>query len=215
MTGVIGYAAFACVAVCTMANTAPATFVGICVDDITSNDDGLKEYAVYLCFDDPADGIIGVSKANVVSSTAFFHSLVNGEKSALPWTVAQNAISDNPDADSFVTVGLFTGDGNTTMLGPGFDEAAFLNGTTLGTDASWFAFNSAFAGPSGKILVAVLAPLNDASGNAGIVSGLIHFVYAKGGTTITVAEDTFTTVPAPAGGIMLLVAPFLMRRRRR
>jgi hypothetical protein len=190
-------------------------FVGISVEDITQNDDGLKEYAIYCVFDDPSDLLISVG-GDIGSTTGFYHSSVNGMKSALPWTAAENALSNNPDVDSFVTIGLTTGDNNITDLLPSFSEADFFEGNSLGNEAQWVALSQTqgLAGSSGKVLIAVFAPTNDLSGRTGIVSGELVIGYMKGGTTSALGFDSFTTVPAPAVCAALVLCPLVSRRRR-
>lgn len=198
---------------------ASAAFVSIAVEDVTANDDGLAEYAVYAMFDNPNDWLNGIAQANIFSSTGFYHSSVNGQKSALPWTTAQNALSDNPDVDSFVTIALSYGDFNQTNL-VNFDLDAFFNGTSLGEDVLWYSPAAPIQGLAGedlKVLIGVFAPLNDNSGNAGVVSGTLYVSYFNSTTgKADVAFTSFTTVPAPAAlSLFLAATAFAQGRRRR
>ena len=116
-------AAIGAAMVLSISSVASATFIGLEVVDITDNDDGLMEYAIYAIFDDPTDILLGVGNVNITTSTGFFHNSIGGVgQSALPFTKFETGISDNPDADSFVTIGLMSGDDNATILFGSFDE---------------------------------------------------------------------------------------------
>lgn len=196
-------------------SSAGAAFVGLAVEDVSDNSLGLKEYAFYAVFDDPDDRLIGVT-SNVSVTTTFYHSAVNGQKSSLPWTVEQNSLADTPDVDSFVTIGLSTGDGNVTFLLDSFDDDAFLTGSTMGEYATWTGISQGLAGQDLKVLVAVLAPTLDSRGAAGIVSGSLTFAISTPGPRPPLfITEYFTTVPGPAAVALLCALPILDRRRRR
>lgn len=203
-----------------ISTVASATFIGLEVVDITDNDDGLMEYAIYAIFDDPTDILLAVGNANITTSTGFFHNSIGGMgQSALPFTEFETGISDNPDADSFVTIGLMTGDGNMTLLDPWFDEDAFIFGNNLGSYAGWL--NNPFPqndqgvpGPNGEVLIAVFTPLNDANGIPGIISGTLTVGYSVGGPDPKFGTDSFY-IPAPGSLALLALAALAPRRRRR
>jgi hypothetical protein len=194
-----------------------ADFVGLLVEEITANNDGLREFAIYAQFDDPTDKLLGVIDANITTTTGFFHnSIIGDQQSALPFTSAMTAMSDNPDADSFVTIGLFNGDGNETTLVPTFDVDAFLNGNSIGVDAGWFNFDplndQGVPDGRGLVLIAVFAPTNDLKGKSGVVSGVLTVGYSIGGPVPEFGTDSFIT-PAP-GALGLLALAGVMGRRR-
>jgi MYXO-CTERM domain-containing protein len=186
------------------------------VQDITANSYGLSEYALYASFDDPMDEVFVIGDANITSTTGFFHNSINGAgQSALPCTEAETAMSDFPEADSFVTIGLFTGDDNATMLGFGFDEQSFIFGNNIGSNVGWVnadPFNDAgLAGADGLVLLGVFTPTNDASGAPGIVSGTITIGYAPDPESPTASFVT----PAPGSLALLGLAAIGAPRRRR
>ena len=197
-----------------------ATFTGLLVQDITSNSYGLAEYALYAHFDDPADEMHVVGDANVISTTGFFHNSINGMgQSALPFTEEETAISDFPEADSFVTVGLETGDDNATILTFGFDEDAFISGNNLGTNAGWANLNpfndAGLAGQDGLVLLGIFTPTNDEVGNPGVVSGTLTVGYSvEKGKSPQFGTGTFIT-PAPGALALLGLAAMRGSRRRR
>ncbi len=212
-------AAIGAATVLSVSTVASATFIGLEVVDITDNDDGLMEYALYAVFDDPSDILFIVFNANVTTTTGFFHNSIGGMgQSALPFTEFETGISDNPDADSFVTIGLMTGDGNMTALDPFFDEEGFIFGNSLGSNAGWF--NSFFdngqgvPGPHGEVLIAVFTPLNDANGIPGIVSGTLTVGYIAGGPPAKSGTDSFY-IPAPGSLALLALAGLGWHGRRR
>jgi hypothetical protein len=201
-----------------VSSAAMGEFVGLQIENITSNNDGLEEYALYAIFNSPTDNVLGVSHASIFTTTGFFHNTIaGGQQSALPFTSAQNALSDNPDADSFVTVGLFTGDGNGTILSPKFDQDECLFGDTL-TDSAWFYFppNSGQGIPDGqgRVLLAVFTPTNDLAGSAGVVSGNLTVGYSVGGPLPEFGVGSFIT-PAPGALGPLALAGVMGTRRRR
>jgi hypothetical protein len=206
-----------------LVTSAHAGFVGIVVQDVTDNGVGLAEYAIYAKFDNPDDELIGIVDPMVTVTTSFYHSTVDGQKSALPWTTAENAIADTPDVDSFVTIGLATGDGNSTIVFQPFDMDAFLNGSSLvGTPGGgWVQTNvgnpQGTPNAEGLVLVAVLSPTNDVTGTPGIISGNLTFGFSDGrsGPGVTYITASFTTVPAPSAGLALFAATALSRSRRR
>jgi hypothetical protein len=192
-------------------------FVQLVVVDISDNNIGLAEFAVYAQFDDPFDEVIGILKPSILSSTGFFHNTIEGTgASALPFTNALNAESDHRDADSFVTIGLPTGDGNETILSPLFDVDAFLVGNSI--NGGWFNGNplndAGMAGPSGLVLIAVFAPLNDVLGDAGVVSGSLQVGYVDASGEVVAVGSYFIT-PAPGVLGLLALAGLLGRSRRR
>ena len=197
-----------------------ATFTGIVVQDLTENSYGLPEFGIFASFDDASDDVLTVGNANIVSSTGFFHNSINGQgQSALPFTEAETAISDFPEADSFVTIGLFTGNNNATAIGLGFDEQEFINGNNLGASAAWANFdpfnNAGLAGPSGLVLLAVFTPTNDEFGNPGVVSGTLTVGYhVENGKSPQFGTATFIT-PAPGALALLVLAAMGGSRRRR
>ncbi len=210
-------AAIGVATVVSVSSAASATFIGLEVVDITDNDDGLMEYALYAIFDDPTDILHIVFNANVTSTTGFFHNSIGGMgQSALPFTEFETSISDNPDADSFVTIGLMTGDDNTTMLSPSFDKNAFINGNSvIGAWFNPFAPNGqGVPGPNGEVLIAVFTPLNDANGIPGIVSGILTVGYSDGGPPTKNGTASFY-IPAPGSLALLALAALAPRRRRR
>jgi hypothetical protein len=204
-----------------MLNTvsASAAFVGLQVEDVTSNSLGLSEFALFAVFDTNTDVLVNVFNSNITTNTGFFHNSVNGGgQSALPFTSAMTNASDHPDADSFVTIGLTTGDGNQTLLDPFFDEAHFLFGNGLGTNAGWFNIN-VFNGQGipddmGKVLIAVFTPLNGPSGQAGVVSGTLEVGYGDANGDAQYGFASFIT-PGPGGVGLLALAGVLGRLRRR
>jgi MYXO-CTERM domain-containing protein len=207
--------ACAITAVCVI-EQAQAKFIGVIVQDITSNSYGLSEYAVYAEFDDPLDEVFLVFNANIISTTGFFHNSIDGAgQSALPFTADETAMSDFPEADSFVTIGLPTGDNNATMLTFGFDERSFIVGNNIGSNVGWVngdPFNDAgLAGPDGLVLLGVFTPTNDATGAPGIVSGTITIGYAPDPESPTASFVT----PAPGSLALLGLAALLRSRRRR
>ncbi len=210
-------AAIGVATVLSVSTVASATFIGLEVVDITDNDDGLMEYALYAMFDDPTDILLNVFNANITTTTGFFHNSIGGmDQSALPYTKFETSISDNPDADSFVTIGLMTGDDNATMLDQWFDEEAFIYGNNLGSFAGWFAFpqiEQGIPGPDGEVLIAVFTPLNDANGIPGIVSGTLTVGYSVGGPNPKFGTDSFY-IPAPGSLALLALAALAPRRRR-
>ena len=197
-----------------------ATFTGLLVVDITSNDDGLAEFVVYAEFDDPMNIVIGVNLGYVSSTTGFFHNSIGGAmQSVLPYTSAMNAISDNPDADSFVTIGLMTGDMNATMVTPGFDADGLINGTGFSGDGEgWFnadpSNGQGIPDALGRVLIAVFTPLNDVNGEPGIVSGEFTVAYDLPGPGIEFGTASFVT-PAPGSLALLGLAALRGPRRRR
>ena len=202
-----------------LASTATAKFIGLSVLDITDNSLGLSEYALFALFDDPTDLLLSVSEANIITTTGFFHNSIGGSgQSALPFTAEQTRNSDHPDADSFVTIGLMTGDNNETWLWPTFDEDAFINGNNLGSDAAWFNSNppngQGIPGPDGEVLIAVFTPLNDGNDFEGIVSGILRIAYSDGGPDPLYGTDTFIT-PTPGTLGLFALAIFTGKRRRR
>ncbi len=200
-----------------ISHTASAKFIGLYVQDITDNDDGLSEYALFAMFDDPTDNLLGVINVDIITNTGFFHNSIDGSgQSALPFTDAETSISDNPDADSFVTIGLMTGDDNETILSASFDEDSFINGTNI--VGAWFNFNpqngQGLPGPDGEVLIAVFTPLNDGNGLAGIVSGVLTVGYSIGGQDPLFGTDSFIT-PVPGTLGLFALALFTGKRRRR
>ena len=195
-------------------------FVSLQVTNITNNNDGLSEYAIYAVFDAPTDELLSIFDANISTTTGFFHNTLAGKgASAMPFTTAELAVSDNPDADSFVTIGLDTGDGNNLMLDPLFDENEFISGSTLGTNAGWFVFpdnDQGVAGPRRQVLIAVFTPTNDVAGHAGIVSGTLTLTYDDSpGPGLPVFVDASFITPAPGAVGLLALAGLGGRRRRR
>jgi len=195
-----------------------AEFVALHVVEITENDLGLSEYALYAVFDDPGDEVLTVNTGSIATTTGFFHNTINGAgQSALPFTSAMNAISDHPDADSFLTVGLSTGDDNETALGPFFDLNAFLFGTMV--DGFWFNANptndQGVAGLDGLVLLAVFTPLNDVAGMPGVVTGNVTIGYGNPAIPgAQFATASFIT-PAPGALGLLALAGMIGRSRRR
>jgi len=202
--------------------SARASFVDLLVVDITDNTLGLSEYALYGRFDNPSDMVSGVTDADISSTTPFFHNTINGAgQSALPFTSAQDALSEHPDADSFVTIGLFTGDGNETCIIPQFfDFNGFLSGSILRSDSSWFNCNplngAGVAGNDLLVLLAVFTPLNELDGSPGVVSGMLKVGYGTPDLPgVQHAEASFIT-PAPGAlGLLALAGMMGPRRRRR
>ena len=197
--------------------TATSKFIGLFVENITNNDNGLSEYALYALFDDPTDNLLGVIDVDIVTNTGFFHNSIGGiGQSALPFTTEQTNMSDNPDADSFVTIGLMTGDDNATFLSISFDEDSFINGKNI--VGAWFNANppngQGLPGPNGEVLIAVFTPLKDKDGLEGIVSGVLTVGYSVGGPDPKFATDTFMT-PTPGTLGLFVVAVFIGKRRRR
>jgi len=194
-----------------------AEFVCIEVVDVTSNALGLKEYAIYARFDDPVDTLYGV-ESSISVDTGFFHNTVQGtQASVLPFTVAQTAMSDHPDVDSFVTIGLSVGDENATVVNPDFDVLGFLFGSTLGQDGAWGLLinnGQGDAGPSGLVLIAVFAPLNGASGAPGVVQGSVTLGYGAADGSLQFVDASFIT-PAPGAVGLLALAGVAGRSRRR
>lgn len=202
-----------------MSTMASATFIGLQVVEITDNDDGLKEFALYAVFDEPTDELLNVFNANITTTTGFFHNSIGGMgQSGLPFTEFETGISDNPDADSFVTIGLMTGDGNMTLFDPWFDEDAFIFGSNLGSNAGWLnAFpqnDQGVPGPEGEVLIAVFTPLNNANGVPGIISGTVTVGYSVGGPEPKFGTDSFF-IPAPGSLALLALAALAPHRRRR
>jgi hypothetical protein len=196
---------------------AHATFLGIQVLNTTGNSIGLAEYSIYAEFDNPGDELYGVL-SNIQVTTGFFHNTINGMgASALPFTSAQSAMSDHPDADSFVTIGLPSGENNVTDLLPGFDIDGFLYGTTLGEEGAWAVSTGngqGLAGPSGLVLIAVFTPLNDAAGIPGVVSGTVTVGYGAADGSLQFADASFIT-PGPGALGLLALAGLMGRTRRR
>jgi hypothetical protein len=199
------------------------TFLGFQVIDITENNDGLAEYAIYAQFDSPTDhlhNVFGADGNAITCSTGFFHNTIGGTMaSALPYTSEQLAMSDNPDADSFVTIDYDAGDNNNTVLDPNFDEESFLTGNNLGTNAGWFDLEGivteqGVAGPDGLVLIAVFAPLNDGNGQPGVVSGTLTVGYDVPGPDPAFGTASFVT-PAPGSLALLGIAAMFRARRRR
>ena len=210
--------ALSLVAFLSITNTASAKFIGLVVEDITDNSLGLSEYALYAVFDDPMDSLNIVFDANIFTTTGFFHNSIGGKgQSALPFTTEQTSMSDYPDADSFVTIGLMTGDDNVTILAPSFDEDSFINGNNLGFNATWlnsFPPNGqGIPGPDGLVLIAVFTPLNDGNGIAGIVSGELSVGYNANGKGLFGKGSFITPTPGTLG--LFVMAVFLGKRRRR
>lgn len=201
-----------------LAGSAGASFVGLTVEDITDNSLGLPEYALFAHFSNPEDVLLSVNSASITSTTSFYHStmLVSGAQSVLPWTKAQNAFTDTPDVDSFVTIGLATGDGNNTLLAD-FDVQGFLEGNSIGDNAFWAAAGGqGKAGEDLKVLLAVLVPTLDSMGKPGVISGaLTLFIPVPGPDPGEYIDVSFTTVPAPPAVALLFALPILNRRRRR
>ncbi len=167
------------------ASHAAAAFVGIVVVDTTDNSLGLKEYSIYCKFDNPSDQLAGITWPMISCTTTFYQSTVNGQVSALPWTVAQNAMADTPDVDSFLTIGLAIGDDNDTFIAdPDNVLDQFLFGSSIVVDG-WLQgpFPPLQGSPdaNGLVLIAVLAPTNDATGKPGVISGSLKLTYASGG----------------------------------
>jgi len=198
--------------------SAYATFIDLVVHDITNNNLGLAEYAVYAVFDHPGDELVVVNPELIVSTTGFFHNSINGGGQwALPFTSAQSAMSDHPDADSFVSIGLFTGDDNATDLAPAFDIDAFVSGNTI--SEGWFNSNplndQGVAGDDLLVLIAVFTPLNDASGRAGIVTGTVLVSYGTPDQPgVQLGTGSFIT-PAPGALGLLALAGVFGRSRGR
>jgi hypothetical protein len=195
-----------------------AEFVGLSVVDMTDNSLGLAEYAIYAVFDNAQDELHALS-SNITVTTGFFHNSIGGFKQSIfPYTEQMTAISDHPDADSFVTIGLATGDGNQTGVDQNFDVNGFLFGNTLGVDAGWYnSFppnDAGLAGEDGLVLIAVFTPLNDLTGNPGVVSGTVHVGYGAAGGGTKFADASFIT-PGPAGLGLLALAGMVGCRRRR
>ncbi len=200
-----------------VSSAASATFIGLEVVDITDNDDGLMEYALYAIFDDPTDILLIVLFADITTTTGFFHNSIGGTgQSALPFTEFETGISDNPDADSFVTIGLMTGDDNATLLSPSFDEDAFIYGNSVVGDwfNPFFPNGQGVPGPNGEVLIAVFTPLNNANGISGIISGTLTVGYIDGGPPTKYGTDSFY-IPAPGSLALLALAALAVRRRRR
>jgi len=198
---------------------AHATFTGLTVEGITDNDDGLKEYAIYANFDVATDVLISVGNTNIISTTGFFHNTINGQGAqALPFTSAMSAVSDNPDADSFVTIGLATGDGNGVVTDPNFNLDLFLDGHGLGENAGWInlmTFNGqGLPDELGRVLIAVFTPLNDSRGVAGVVSGTVMVGYDDGPGPPVFAFDSFVT-PGPGMLPLQILATLAAGSRRR
>jgi MYXO-CTERM domain-containing protein len=165
--------------------------------------------------------VLNVFDANIQSTSGFFHNSINGGgQSALPFTAAETAISDFPEADSFVTIGLETGDDNETLLTFGFDEDAFINSNNLGENGGWLNLNplndAGLAGAEGLVLLAVFTPTNDAFGNPGIVSGTLTVGYhVEEGKSPQFGTGSLVT-PAPGSlALVGLAALFHSRSRRR
>jgi len=199
--------------------SAGASFVDLLVVDITDNTLGLSEYAVYAVFDGASDEVLTVFDANITTTTGFYHnSIGGGQQSALPYTNAMTLASDNPDADSFVTIGHSTGDGNETTLLPTFDVSAFLGGNSIGVNAGWFNIeplnDQGVPDSRGRVLIAVLTPLNDRTGRAGIVRGTLTVGYDDGQFPPSFATASFIT-PAPGALGLLALAGLVGRSRRR
>ena len=200
-------------------NASEAAFLGLFVQDVTSNSYELSEYAIYAHFDVETDEVFVVGDANIASTTGFFHNSINAtSQSALPFTAAETAISDFPEADSYVTIGLETGDDNETVLTFGFDERSFINGNNLGANGGWLnanPFNDAgLAGADGLVLLAVFTPTNDEFGNPGIVSGTLTVGYSSEKGKSPPVTASFVT-PAPGGLALLALAVMRGSRRRR
>jgi hypothetical protein len=198
------------------ADCASADFVCLEVQDVTSNGLGLREYALFARFDHPLDEVLGI-QSNISVTSGFFHNTIAGSgESIFPFTTEVRAQSDYPDADSFVTVGLDTGDGNETVVDQNFDVNGFLFGNSLGTDAGWYnsnPFNDAgLAGVDGLVLLAVFTPLNESKGAMGVVSGVLTLSFQPAGAGLAFANATFIT-PAP-GALGLLALAGVMGRRR-
>ncbi len=204
-------------AVLAIANMANAAFVGIVVIDTTDNTLGLKEYSIYGKFDNPNDQLAGIVFPTISCSTSFYHSTVNGQVSALPWNVAQNAMADTPDVDSFLTIGLAVGDNNDTFIAdPDNVLDQFLFGSSIVVDG-WaqgpFPPLQGSPDANGLVLIAVLAPTNDAQGNPGVISGSMTFAYGSGGGIYNTLAS-FSTIPAPAALAAFPLLALLRRRRR-
>jgi len=196
-----------------------AAFVGVQVENMTSNSLGLSEFALFAVFDDGGDVLVNVFNSNIATNTGFFHNSINGgQQSALPFTSAQSAVSDQPDADSFVTIGLMTGDDNQTILDPFFDVDHFLIGNGLGTNAGWFNINvfngQGIPDEQGRVPIAVFTPLNDAEGNPGIVSGTLEVGYGDVNGDAQYGIASFIT-PAPGALGLFALAGLTGRSRRR
>jgi len=196
-------------------------FIGLEVRDITNNQLGLREYAIYAVFDAPGDVLYGIGNANIASTTGFFHNTIDGQgASALPFTAAQTAISDHPDVDSFVTISFDTGDNNTIVLSADFDTDAFINGTTLGESVGWAVTIPPPVGKQGnqdqegRVLIAVFAPLNGFDGSPGTVTGSLLIGWDAPGQTVQFSPASFIT-PAPGALGLLALAGLTGRSRRR
>ena len=199
-----------------------ADFLGLQVEDMTVNSLGLSEYAIYALFDSPDDVLVGVTHADIVSTTGFFHNTINGTgASALPFTAAQTAISDHPDADSFVTIDYLTGDSNSTFVFPTFDVDAFINGSNIGVEAAWGLAappplgGQGTAGPDGRVLLAVFTPLNQPGGKPGIVSGTLTVAWDDPDLFPTQFSNASFVTPAPGAVGLLALAGVAGRSRRR
>ncbi len=210
-------AAIGVATVLSVSTVAPATFIGLEVVDITDNDDGLMEYALYAVFDDPTDVLLIVFFADITTTTGFFHNSIGGiGQSALPFTEFETGISDNPDADSFVTIGLMTGDDNATMLFGSFDEDAFINGNSvIGAWFNPFAPNGqGVPGPNGEVLIAVFTPLNDANGVPGMIGGTLTVGFSNPDLPPGQSGSDSFFIPAPGSLALLALAALAPRRRR-
>jgi hypothetical protein len=192
--------------------------LGLHVVNMTNNDDGLLEFAVFARFDRPTDELLNIFDANIASATGLFHDTIDGsDASALLFTSSQAAMSDNPDADSVVTIGLVTGDGNNTLLDPNCDASACITGSDLGVNAGWLSFPTQDQGvpdAEGRVLIAVFAPLNDAFGTPGIVSGSLMLTYRDRFGTPQFGLASFAT-PSHGGLGLLALAGVIGPRRRR
>ena len=210
------------IAALTASVPAHADFLGLEVENITENSIGLVEFAIYAVFSEPNDVLLGVGNANIACTTGFFHNTINGTGAlALPFTSAQNAVSDHPDADSFVTIDYSTGDSNNTIISPTFDVDAFINGNNLGADAGWSLAappplgGQGTAGADGRVLLAVFTPLNQPGVKPGIVSGTLTVAWDDPDLFPTQFSNASFVTPAPGALGLLALAGVAGRSRRR
>ncbi len=227
------------------AATASADFIGIKMEDVSSklvgatpNALGQSEsntfvFELYANFSNPNDTLQNVFNANINSNHAFYHALnFDGEKQSTPLSKS-NYESWGSEVDTFVTIGFdYSGKNgnpggatNPVTLDPGFNQNAFENGTSMGTNAGWFAnppgSPATKAGTFGdfKILLARFAFFDPGQHYCPAISGSLQLTVKNNGvqTLQTVAIEFFTPLHCPAPPILaafLLPLCFNPSRRR-